>query len=418
MSRKGTDAAVLIGGALLLGSVAGCVTFPKPQPEVQQLTGSPAEQPPGATVELTEDSAQQMPLDAIEEFLRLTEQYALDEPASPDSVLHGESVPESPAAVNTLPSGGAPPPLRTTSPALSTQAFANAQVDLTAPAVAQAAPAPPAIPVVRSVSVRAPSPPTVTQTPDPVNATVNEPLQAQGEVQRELYESVLAQLEEEADQDDFEGQWRLRLTQLALGRDEEARLLPAELTGTERSILQGLVSVSLAAGRAARDPVHAAEDALARLDELRTTLMELADPMVTAVAFCRRVLTFGVYEEMETTDFAAGQTIHTIVYCEISNFTSELTEDGRYRTLLGTRLEALTADGRSVWEHEEPEIEDLCRRRRTDFFLAQRIALPPTLPPGNYILKVLVEDHLAGKAHEASHPFSIITPSTIARGGG
>ena len=417
MLRQGKDAAIIIGAALLLLPAVGCITPPKPQPAVQQLTGTVPEEIPAADSELTGDASKRMPLDAIEEFLRLTEQYALDEPANPDRVSEHAGAVESPAAAAAQPLASSPP-IQTPSPVPSARVFANERVDLVAQVPAPA-PAPPvAIPVVRSVSVRAATPTGSAATPEPIGASVNTPLRAQGEVQRELYDSVLVRLEDEADHDDFQAQWRLRLAQLALGRDEEARFVPPELTGTERNLLQGLVDVSLAASRVARDPVHAAEDALARLDELRATLVELADPLITTVAFCRRVLTFGVYEEMESTDFAAGQTIHTIVYCEIRNFTSELTEEGVYRTLLGTRLEAWTADGRSVWEHEEPEIEDLCRRRRTDFFLAQRIALPPTLPPGDYILKVLVEDHLGGKAHEASHPFSIVTGTSIARGGG
>lgn len=417
MSRKGIDAVVVIGTALLLGPATGCLTFPQQQADVQQLTGTEPVEAVSENADSTGKASDQMPLDAIEEFLRLTEQYALEEPSNPAPALGTEPPAESRVEIAAPPQPtSTPPTTQTTSPAPATQAFANAQVDLAAPA--ESAPVTPlAIPVVHRVSVRTPAPPTNSTASEPVNATVNTPLRVHGEVERNLFESVLAQLADEADNDDFEAQWRLRLAQLALGSQDAARTLPYELTGTERHILQGLVDVGLAVSRAARDPVHAAENALARIDELRTTLVGLADPTITTVAFCRRVVTFGVYEEMETTEFGAGQTVHTIVYCEIRNFTSELTEDERYRTLLGTRLEALTADGQSVWEHEEPDIEDLCRRRRTDFFLAQRIALPPTLPPGDYILKVLVEDHLGGKAHEASHPFSITTATSIARRG-
>ena len=98
------------------------------------------------------------------------------------------------------------------------------------------------------------------------------------------------------------------------------------------------------------------------------------------MAFCRKVVTFGVYEEMAPESFVAGRGIRTIAYTEIRDFRSERNEDGQYLTRLATRLEVLTADGRSVWGHEESDIVDLCRRRRTDFFIAQRVALPPTLP--------------------------------------
>jgi hypothetical protein len=127
-------------------------------------------------------------------------------------------------------------------------------------------------------------------------------------------------------------------------------------------------------------------------------------------------VTFGSYEEMASEDFVAGRPIQTIVYSEIRNLKAAKNEEGVFETSLSTRLEALTTDGKSVWQREEPEIVDHCRRRRTDFFIAQRITLPPTLPAGEYVLKVLVEDELSGKVGEASQPFTVHSPVSIAKG--
>ena len=69
-----------------------------------------------------------------------------------------------------------------------------------------------------------------------------------------------------------------------------------------------------------------------------------------------------------------------------------------------------------MWHYEEPDIEDLCRQRRMDFFIAQRVALPPTLPAGEYVLKVLVEDKLSGRAHEAVYPLTISSGFSAAKG--
>ena len=69
-----------------------------------------------------------------------------------------------------------------------------------------------------------------------------------------------------------------------------------------------------------------------------------------------------------------------------------------------------------MWRHEEPEIVDRCRRRRKDFFIAQRIALPPTLSAGDYVLKVLVEDKLTGRADEATYPIVLVSPVSLATG--
>ena len=117
---------------------------------------------------------------------------------------------------------------------------------------------------------------------------------------------------------------------------------------------------------------------------------------------------------MADTEFVAGRGSQTIVYCEIRNFRSEQANDGSYRTVLATRLELLTDAGASVWQHEEPEIVDACRRRRSDFFIAQRVTLPPTLAAGRYVLKVLVEDKLSGKASEATHSFEVVGSGAVA----
>ena len=102
--------------------------------------------------------------------------------------------------------------------------------------------------------------------------------------------------------------------------------------------------------------------------------------------------------------FAQNQ---AIAYFEVSNFTSEKMPDGRFRTLLSDRFEILTPEGESVWHHEEPEIEDLSRRRREDFFVAQRIVIPPALGEGRYVLKVTVEDRLAAKQTQALLQFNV-----------
>ncbi len=219
-----------------------------------------------------------------------------------------------------------------------------------------------------------------------------------------------------AGSNDFESEWRLRLVQLAFQPDAEAAEVSPDISQEARSLLTALIRAAVAVRRAMRNPLLVGEEALAGVNELREVLTRRADPVVTAVAFCRKVVTFGVYEEMAAGDFVAGRTIQTIVYSEIRNFQSDRTDDGKFRTRLATRLEVLTADGQSVWQHEEPEIADFCRRRRTDFFIAQRIALPPTLPAGDYVLKVMVEDKRSGRVSETSTPFVISSAISLAKG--
>ena len=121
---------------------------------------------------------------------------------------------------------------------------------------------------------------------------------------------------------------------------------------------------------------------------------------------------------MPAAEFAAGRATPTIIYSEIRNLRGEKSADGLFRSALATRVELLTADGQSVWQHAEPEISDLCRNRRDDFFIAQRVTLPATLKEGPHVLKVLVEDKLSGRAAEQTLRFTVHGGSALAKGNG
>jgi hypothetical protein len=62
------------------------------------------------------------------------------------------------------------------------------------------------------------------------------------------------------------------------------------------------------------------------------------------------------------------------------------------------RLRAASADERGNGWRE---------RRREDFFLAQLVTFPADLAPGDYVLKVMLQDLLGGKANEAHTAFSV-----------
>lgn len=270
------------------------------------------------------------------------------------------------------------------------------------------------LPVVEAVSVRPvatvrrPIERSAEETEKPRKA--NHPVSASGPEPKSDWtpDEILAQLQSRAKESPgLESLWPLKFVQLAFHRDSEASKMPPSLPAKTRDILSSLVSVVPAVRAVVRDSMTSGDSALSRVDELRGLLVERSDPHVSVVAMCRKVVTFGVYDEMEPGDFVAGRSIPTIVYSEIRNLRAEETDDGLFRTELGTRLEILTEDGQSVWQHEEPEIKDVCHSRRRDFFVAERITLPATLLPGDYVLKVLVEDKLSGRFDETALPFTL-----------
>ncbi len=275
-----------------------------------------------------------------------------------------------------------------------------------------------AIPALRSVAIRW-SEPSIdeSQQPAPSNST-NVAFNAQSAKEVFSLDRLLGQMEQQATtRRDFASEWQLRLAQLVTDRDEDARNISHHLPSQSQRILATLIETAMSIRNLGRNPMLTGEEALAHATDLRQLLAKQADPVVSAVAFCRRVGTFGVYDPMTSDDFVAGHSIEAIVYSEVANLSSELNSEGLFETRLSTRLEVLTADGESVWQHEEAEIIDVCRRRRTDFFVVQRVTLPPTLPVGDYVLKVLVADRLSGRADEAAHAFAISSPLSVARGG-
>lgn len=275
-----------------------------------------------------------------------------------------------------------------------------------------------AIPALQSVAIRwSESSIDESQKPAPSNST-NVAFNAQPAKEMFSLDRLLSQMEQQATtRQDFASEWQLRLAQLVTDHDEEARKVSHHLPGQSQRILATLIETAMSIRNLGRNPMLTGEEALNHATNLRQLLAERADPVVSAVALCRRVGTFGVYDPMTSDDFVAGQSIEAIVYSEVANLSSELNSEGLFETRLSTRLEVLTADGRSVWQHEEAEIIDVCRRRRTDFFVVQRVTLPPTLPVGDYVLKVLVADRISGRADEASHAFAISSPLSVARGG-
>ncbi len=353
-------------------------------------------------------------LAAVEDFLARTDEYQVSKPTALDA--------DRPLHTSEAETRSAPTPMAATpridktpaQPRLTAEretVYANTHVALSLPEVEE--PMPP-LPVVEMVSIRVPASAEAPPPKPEVSAPTNQPVTLDQPQPQSSPDAFVRQLEATAERDkDADSEWTLRLVQLALHRKVNDEAMSTEMSSDSRRMLKGILRIASAVRTLANDPLQTGEDALDRLLELSDVVGDRADPIVSTISLCRRVTTFGVYEEMDPEILVAGRSQQTIVYSEVRNLRSELTEAGHHRTALGTRLELLTADGDSVWQQEEPEIVDVCRRRRHDFFIAQRVTFPSTLAAGDYVLKVLVEDKLSGKANEATHRISIGSTTTL-----
>jgi len=124
---------------------------------------------------------------------------------------------------------------------------------------------------------------------------------------------------------------------------------------------------------------------------------------------CTAIQGFGRYTPVETTEYQAGRKNQILAYIEVDNFRSEKSPAGMYRTLLSVRQSLLAKSGEELWSTHDANIEDLARERRQDFFLSLGpYAIPRTLSPGEYVLKVEVEDVLGGRINSNIVKFKMV----------
>lgn len=145
------------------------------------------------------------------------------------------------------------------------------------------------------------------------------------------------------------------------------------------------------------------------LREVIDTLEEHRPLRVGTLALCRKVQGFGQYEPIAEPSCRAGQTV--VLYCELEGLRYE---PGAGNGLLRSRLEStvvLRADegDRVLWSQSLGTAEDICRRRRRDYYVNYRLTLPDaaTLAPGTYRLQIQQRDAIAGTEATAEIPLTI-----------
>jgi hypothetical protein len=131
---------------------------------------------------------------------------------------------------------------------------------------------------------------------------------------------------------------------------------------------------------------------------------------ITALAsgelrLCRRVFGFGSFEPLASERVKAGQ--HLLLYCELTGIQYE--ERGAdFVSRISSRVEIKPEDGGPVlWTRELGDAQDVCRRRRRDYYVNYRVDLPKTLVAGRYRLRLLQTDLVAGSSTSSEIPFEI-----------
>ncbi len=258
--------------------------------------------------------------------------------------------------------------------------------------------APPAKP---TVAVKVPSAPkTIAERKAP--ARPNRPVRTHPPAKEGIKAVIDQKLKEvAANPNDLEKQMALRFCYLADKQPKNAR---SEIPGTKpqiQAIIDKLMDVNITALQGqGRDAAVAATKLLADVEKLREVLTPHADLKIPTVKLCTNVDRFSVYDEIDPPQFQSGKRNLAIVYCEVKNFTWVPTEDSQWRALLGERIKVLNPKGETIYQTPDEDVPYTNRQRLEDFYLGRVVELPRGLRPGKYILRVYVEDKLAGKASE------------------
>ena len=221
--------------------------------------------------------------------------------------------------------------------------------------------------------------------------------------------SVISSLEEAVRQNPqhLDDQLRLRMLYLATGQAEKATAPVKDVDPMQGEILAALFKAVAATQDAMKDPTTGAASALAATGELSRLVGEQSPVVIPKIALVTRVDNFGNYQAISPPAFASGRQVYAYLYAEVANFRSQPTPDGRLRTVLSAKLEVFEAGGRVVWQRAFPQIEDRAFSARRDFFVPLEVKLPLETPPGEYVVKVTIEDKLGATTDQQRMSFTI-----------
>jgi len=200
---------------------------------------------------------------------------------------------------------------------------------------------------------------------------------------------------------------RLRMLQLLAGqRDRALKPIPSATPALQQFWLKELYGLStwLDAERNP-DDLHRAAEAKRVLAEAVGRLAETAPLVVSNLAFCTEVKSYGNIVEFSENEFKPNQVV--LLYAEVENFSSEETSRG-FHTSMRSSYQIFDSRGQQVVQQDFPVTEEFCRKRRRDFFIGHQMRMPERIYDGRHTLKLTIEDLNSKKIGQASIEFWVV----------
>jgi hypothetical protein len=138
--------------------------------------------------------------------------------------------------------------------------------------------------------------------------------------------------------------------------------------------------------------------------EATAHLAAVSNLEVRSVVFCTQVDGYGTYQKFPKSQFTPDQDV--LLYCEIDNVAAVKVKGG-FETQLQGSYEIRDTQGRLVVDQELPMEPEVCMNHRRDYFMVYRIYIPSQIAPGNYELRLTIQDKKGGKYGHSNASFEV-----------
>lgn len=214
---------------------------------------------------------------------------------------------------------------------------------------------------------------------------------------------------------DTKAQLALRSLYMALGRDTRALELLTEVPIDEQTDSRAIANAMFLAAKINETTQYEnpgqADLALSALNALRSKIADKANLVISNLKICQEnsVDGFGRYKVIPQEELLSGIKRRISIYCELENFKSEVSADGKYISKLAVQFSLFDAATHTpIVPGEKKDVTDRpSYNQRRDFYLRGSFDIP-ALKPGKYEIVVQIEDRVAGKlARPARQAFEV-----------
>lgn len=158
-----------------------------------------------------------------------------------------------------------------------------------------------------------------------------------------------------------------------------------------------------------RDELSYEERMTVTAGQLKSAVRHLAKESVLTIRrleICSQINSFGRINLFPSNDFEAGQPL--LLYAEIENFGTAATALGTQKTSFDATLQILHTDRDTPIETLElKDITDEASSDRTDYFQSFELTVPSHLAPGEYLIRLNVNDKLRKRSATETIPFQV-----------